>query len=156
MKNLLLTLFIIIPLLSIGQGGTGTYDNSYEKKISTTMTEWKYCTIGYKTQMESGLDPVKKGYSINEVHTYSYDESTKPIYVHFIEMVETESKTIKAVIVVVDNTAYNYNSYYCIPNITFMNEFDVGKAQSKQNYDMASSRMRLLLQAYTSYIRFLR
>lgn len=155
----MLMVLVLVPLVSIGQVDdhkkkAGDPNGAYNNDDATAMTEWKYCTIGYKTQMESGLDPIKKGYEINEVYTYSYFGNTKPVYVRFIEFVKTDTKKVKAVIVVVDNKNYNYDSYYCIPNDSMDNE--VKQAYKKQNNNMVSSRLRLLLNAYSGYINSLR
>ncbi|MEM1326181.1 MAG: hypothetical protein AAGI23_09520 [Bacteroidota bacterium] len=74
----------------------------------TTEEEYLYCTKGYKSQIEKGLDAQKEGYKFEGLGTYSNGN------LKIVKMIRTEDDIVKAYIFKVKYLDQILT--YCMPN----------------------------------------
>lgn len=99
--KVIFALLILYPFIGYSQNGT-------------SLEEYNYCTKGYKIQIESGLDPVKKGYEIKSLHEMDIDYSGFNINISFIGFIKIASQELRATIMIIKSSEGVF--YLCVPN----------------------------------------
>ena len=77
----------------------------------TTEEEFNYFTKGYGQQVEEGLDPIKKGYKVEEIPVKYELKGTKYSFIKLIKV----GTGLRAIIIIVQ-VGKNPKKYGCIPD----------------------------------------
>jgi len=161
MKKLTLLILLFVPFIILSQNPASEPEQTSKESIlvsidkynvnfshPTTMEEFLYCTKGYKIQVESGIDPEKKGYILKSLVS-KYDEFNTGKSVHLIGLYNENKNNLQAIICVLDN-GYGSKSYYCIVNEDTVG--DVRKEYLSQINSMNFSNLRLVMISITDYL----
>ena len=161
MKKLIYLILFLLPITIFSQEEPESEPSRFstEGKLSiaefeanfvhpTTMEEFLYCTKGYKIQVESGIDPEKKGYILKSLSS-RYDEFNTGKSVYLIGLYNEDKNKLQAIICILDN-GYGSKNYYCIVNENTYG--DVRKEYLSQINSMNFSNLRLVMISITDYL----
>ncbi|PHS03492.1 MAG: hypothetical protein COA88_15780 [Kordia sp.] len=109
MKKIVLLALLLTVGLGFGQGNEAPVK---EEKITTTIEEYNYLTIGYADDLAKGKD-LKNGYELKEFHKFDKEKVNFSFTYH--KFIETKTNKTKAILVVAKKKSKNKIKYICIP-----------------------------------------
>ena len=140
MKKVILFLLLALPFFTYAQDKDLEDLEKMTKTYTTSVEEFKYCSVGYKTQISTGLDAMKKGYDIKKIITYpmsSYGNSN--LEVKIVGMYLANTDIVKGYIVIVDPNG-SYPEYTAFSS--FFSSPEVKKMELDQLDNIGSSRLK--------------
>lgn len=102
---------------------------------TTTQEEYDYVTLGYKMQLEGGLD-MKQGYVLKEIGEWAatFSDGTRGFrFIGLYRGTDTKPCAIMAIYGKKDNSATRYAEYYCIPTMEATDLWEKTRTQLNAN-----------------------